>query len=135
MMAEYGLRIRKRIVELYEQKFSTQQIAELLGACKAGVRRVRQHFRERGTVVPLPKNRGRKPKLTGEIEAQIRSHIAAHPDATREELKTALGLSVSLQTISKWLKKLKLPLKKSRCTLPSRTGPTWQLAAPSGTRS
>jgi len=134
-MAEYGPRIRKRIVELYQQKFSTQQIAELLGAAKSGVRRVHQHFRERGTVEPLPKNSGRKPQLTGPIEAQIRSHIAARPDATREELKTALGLDVSLQTISKWLKKLRLPLKKSRCMPASRTGPTWPLPAPSGTSS
>lgn len=134
-MAEYGPRIRQRIIELYRQKFSTQQIAELLGAAKSGVRRVHQHFRERGTIEPLPKNSGRKPKLTGPIEAQIRSHIAACPDATREELKTALGLDVSLQTISKWLKKLKLPLKKSRCTPLSRTELTSRLPAPSGTRS
>lgn len=134
-MAEYGLRIRKRIVELYEQRFSTQQIAELFGVGKAGVRRVRQHFRERGTVEPLARNSGRKPQLTGEIETRLRVHIAACPDATREELKAELGLSVSLQTISRWLKKLELPLKKSRCTPASRTAPMSRLAAPSGMRS
>ena len=56
MMAEYGPRIRKRIVELYQQNLSTGQIAEFLGCCKSGVRRVWQHFRERGTHQVLPKN-------------------------------------------------------------------------------
>jgi transposase len=134
-MAEYGLRIRKRIMELYEEGLSTGQIAKLLGAGKAGVRRVKQHFRERGTVEPLPRNSGRKAKLTGEIQAQIRVHIAACPDATREEIKTALGLTVSLQSISKWLGKLGLSLKKSRSMPASRTGPTSPLAAQAGMKS
>lgn len=134
-MAEYGSRIRKRIVELYQQNLGTKQIAESLGCCKAGVRRVWQHFRERGTHQALPKNQGRKPKLTEEREAQIRLFITAHPDATREELKAALNLDVSLQSISKWLKRLDLPLKKSRCTQANRTGPTSPIAVPSGTSS
>jgi transposase len=37
---------------------------------------------------------------------------------------------VSLQSISKWFKKLGLPLKKSRCTPQSKTDPT----SPSGAR-
>jgi hypothetical protein len=61
--------------------------------------------------------------MTAEIERQIRQHIATRPDATREELRSALDLNVSLQSISKWFKRLGLPLKKSRCTLPSRIGP------------
>lgn len=134
-MAEYGSRIRRRIVELYQQQFTTKQIAESLGCCRAGVRRVWQHFRERGTHQALPKNQGRKPKLTEELAVQIRDFVTAHPDATREELKASLGLSVSLQSISKWLAKLGLPLKKSRSTPASRTVPTSLLAAPSGTSS
>lgn len=134
-MAEYGPRIRKRIVDLYQQKVTTKQIAESLGCCKAGVRRVWQHFRERGTHQALPKNQGRKPKLTQELATQIRDFITEHPDATREELKAALKLDVSLQSISKWLAKLDLPLKKSPCTPASRTDPTSRLAVPSGIRS
>ena len=123
-MEAYPLLVRKRIIELYEQHKSTKQIADLFGICPAGTRRVRQRHRELGTIEPLPCRAGRKPKLTPEIEQRIRDHVAADPDGTRAELKAALGLSVSLQAISKWLKKLGLPLKKSRCTRPSRTAPT-----------
>jgi transposase len=134
-MARYGAVVRKRIIELYEQDYSTSEIAEVFGACDSGVRRVRQRLRERGTLDPLPRTCGRKPVMTAEVQRQIRQHIAARPDATREELRTALGLKVSLQSISKWFKRLGLPLKKSRCTPPSRTVPTSPSDEPPGTGS
>ena len=123
-MEPYPLLVRKRIIELYEEKKPTKEIAELFGICRSGTRRVKQYLRERGTLAPKASKSGRKPKMTGELEQQIRCHIAAHPDCTRQELKVALGLTVSLQAISQWLKKLGLVLKKSRYVPPSRIGPT-----------
>jgi len=134
-MARYPAMVRRRIVELYEQDYSTAEIAEVFGACESGVRRVRQRLRERGTLDPLPRTCGRKPVMTAEVQRRIREHVAAHPDATRDELRSALGLAVSLQSISKWLKRLGLPLKKSRSAPPSRTGPTSPPAARAGTTS
>ena len=134
-MARYPAMVRRRMIELYDQGYSTTEIAEVFGVCESGVRRVRQRLRERGTLDPLPRTCGRRPMVTTELERQIRRHIAAHPDATRQELRAALGLTVSLQSISKWFRRLGLPLKKSRCTPPSRTGPTSPGVAPPGTRS
>src|SRR3954471_6298170 len=107
-MARYPTMVRKRIVELYEQDYSTAEIAEVFGVCASGVRRVRQRLRERGTLDPLPRTCGRKPVMTPDVERRVRAHVAAHPDATREELRSALGLGVSLQSISKWFKRLGL---------------------------
>jgi transposase len=132
-MARYPLMVRQRIVELYDQDYSTSEIAEVFGASESGIRRVRQRLRERGTLDPLPRTCGRKPLMTPEVERRIREHVATCPDATREELKDALGLTVSLQSISKWLKRLKLPLKKSPSTPRSRTDPTLPSVAPPGT--
>ena len=134
-MARYPAMVRQRIVELYEQDYSTAEIAEVFGVCKAGVRRVRQRLRERGTLEPLPRTCGRKPVMTAEVERRVRAHVAAHPDATRQELRSALGLSVSLQSISKWLRRLGLPLKKSRSAPPSRTGRTSRRDATPGATS
>jgi transposase len=132
-MARYPAMVRKRIVELYEQDYSTSEIAEVFGVCESGVRRVRQRLRERGTLDRLPRTCGRKPKMTADVARQIREHIATRPDATREELRSALSLSVSLQSISKWFKRLGLPLKKSRCTPRNRTGPMSLSGGPPGT--
>lgn len=129
-MARYPAMVRRRIVELYEQDYSTTEIAEVFGVCESGVRRVRQRLRERGTLDPLPRTCGRKPMMTPEVERRVREHVATQPDATREEIRSALGLSVSVQSISKWLKRLGLPLKKSRSMLPSKTAPT----SPNGAR-
>jgi transposase len=132
-MARYPAMVRKRIIELYEQDYSTSEIAEVFGVCESGVRRVRQRLRERGTLDPLPRTCGRRPMMTAQVQRQIREQIAAHPDATRQEIRSTLGLSVSLQSISKWFKRLGLPLKKSRCTPRSRTGPMSPSAARPGT--
>jgi transposase len=134
-MARYPAMVRKRIVELYEQDYSTSEIAEVFGICESGVRRVRQRLRERGTLQPLRRTCGRKPMMSSEVERQIREHIAARPDATRQQVRCALGLSVSLQSISKWFKRLGLSLKKSRCMPPSRIGPTSPSDARPGTSS
>jgi transposase len=131
-MEAYPLLVRKRIIELYQQKKSTKQIAELFGICRSGTRRIKQHLRERGSLAPLPRRSGRKPLLSDELAQQIRDHIADHPDCTRAQLKAALGLTVSLQAISTWLQKLGLTLKKSRCMPPSRTGPMSKPLARSG---
>lgn len=120
---------------LAEEKVPTRQIAKLFRVSKSGVRRVKQHQRERGTHEPLPNNAGRKSKLTPELEAKIRDHFKLHPDSTREELKHALGLSVALQSISRWLIKIGLVLKKSRSTPLSRIESTCSNDALSGTKS
>jgi transposase len=132
-MARYPAMVRKRIIELYEQDYSTSEIAEVFGVCESGVRRVRQRLRERGTLDPLPRTCGRRPMMTAQVQRQIREQIAAHPDATRQEIRSTLGLRVSLQSISKWFKRLGLPLKKSHCTRRSRTGPMLPSVAPPGT--
>lgn len=132
-MEAYPEMVRKRIIELYQQNKQTREIAELFGICESGTRRVKQRFRELGTLSPLPNRSGRKPKLTPDLAEKIKAHFVAHPDVTREELKSVLSLEVSLQAISKWLKKLGLVLKKSPSMPASRIVPTSKPPARSGT--
>ena len=128
--------VRKRIVELSEDEgMSTDEIASVFGASQSGVRRVLQRFRERGTHLALPRRPGRKLRMTPDLAGRIRQFVAARPDATRQEIKDALGLTVSLQAVSEWLARLGLRLKKSRSRPRSRTGPTSKPAATSGTRN
>lgn len=114
---------------------STEEIASVFGASESGVRRVLQRFRERGTHLALPLNPGRKLLMTPVVAERVRAFVAGHKDATRQEIKDALGLTVSLQAISEWLARLGLVLKKSRSSPASRTGPTSKPAATSGTKT
>jgi len=126
-MEAYPLLVRKRIIELYEQNKSTKEIAETFGICRSGTRRVKQRHRETGSIAPREHKAGRKPKLTEPLAQQIRDHVAADPDCTREEIIAALQINIAPQTMSKWFRKLGLVLKKSRCMPPSRIGLTSKL--------
>ena len=132
-MEAYPLRMRRRMIELYEQGKQTHEIAELLGTCRSGTRRVRQHLRERGTLEPVKPQSGRKCGMTADHERRLRELVAADPDATREQLRDRLGIAADVRTIGRWLRRLGFVLKKSRCTPPSNSGRTSETRASSGT--
>ncbi|HEU4538477.1 MAG TPA: helix-turn-helix domain-containing protein [Polyangiaceae bacterium] len=60
---------------------------------------------------------GRPPKLGPGGDAQLRSQVAAHPDATlpehAERLEAATGVRLSPSQVGRILRRLDLPLKKS----------------------
>jgi transposase len=60
---------------------------------------------------------GRPPKLGSAGAAVLRAQVAAHPDATLPEhadrLEAATGVRLSPSHLSRLLKRLELPLKKS----------------------
>jgi transposase len=118
------MRMRERIVTLYEQSVPTKQIAEALGTCRSGTRRIRQRLRERGTLEPKRAKTGYPSGLTPEVDRRLRELVAADPGATRRALRDGLGVTADVRTVGRWLKALGLVLKKSRSGPPSRTGPT-----------
>lgn len=123
-MEAIPVRFRQRIMELYEKGKKTKEIAEMLGTSRSGTRRIKQRQRERGTLEPRKPKTGYASGLTEQVRQQLCDAVAADPDATREELRDQLHLTVNVRTVSKWLKKLGLGLKKSRSMPPSRIGPT-----------
>ena len=136
-MEAYPMRLRERIMQLYDEGNQTHEVAEMLGTCRSGTRRIKQILRERKTLEPRCSKTGPKSGLTDERSRQLRELVAADPDATREELRQRMEINVDVRTIGRWLAELGLVLKKSRCTPLSRIGPrprTW-LAAGTGLRS
>jgi transposase len=123
---------RERIVQLYEQGKSTREIAEFLGFCVAAVRRVRQQFKERGSVDPQTHLCGRKTLLTSAREARLQKLVAAQPDATLAELGSRLDRTFRTSTVDLWLRKLGLSYKKNagrgRAKPPGRGRKTGPLA-------
>jgi transposase len=118
------MRMRERIVALYEQNKRTKEIAELMGVCRSGARRIRQYLRERGTLEPKRGKTGYASGLTPGVERHLRELVAAEPGMTRQTLRDRLGVTVDVRTVGRWLAKLGLVLKKSRSVPPSRTVPT-----------
>jgi transposase len=127
------LRIRQRIIELDREGKKTHEIAKLFGLCRSGVRRIKQHFRERKTLDPLPRNAGAKGKFTDELKTKLADLVGHKPDATLEELREGLGVTVALSTVDRWTRKLGLSFKKSRSRRRNRTGPMSRSGGKAGT--
>jgi len=109
---------RQRILELYEQGKSTRDISEFFGFCVAAVRRVRQQFKERGTLEPQTHLCGRKTYLTARRRRRLERLVARRPDATLKELGQQMDRPFGTSTVDLWLRKLGLTYKKN----PSRLG-------------
>jgi transposase len=112
-MKSIPVAMRERILKLYEQGKSTVEIAAFSGYCVAAVRRVRQHFKARGTVEPQTHLCGRKTLLTARRQARLQQLVADQPDATLAELGTRLDRRFGTSTVDLWLRRLGLSYKKN----------------------
>ena len=127
--------LRERIIKLYSQGKKTEQIAEALGYCVAAIRRVRQHFQERGTLEPQTHLCGRTGFFTPERQERLRELLKQKPDATLAELCAQMDRPVAVSTMDVWVRKLNLSFKKSRSAPPSNSGRTSRPGAPAGTKN
>lgn len=122
--------VRERILKLYHQGKSTRELAACFGYCVAAVRRVRQHFKVRGTLVPQTHRCGRKTLLTDLRKARLLGLLARQPDATLAELGAQLDRPPS--TIDLWLNRLGWSCKKNaarRRAVAARRGRTKKAVA------
>jgi transposase len=131
-MRAIPLPVRERILQLYERGKSTGEIAAAFGFCVAAVRRVRQQFKDRGTVQPQTHLCGRSTLLTAERQARLRVLLAEKPDATLAELGASLDRPFRTSTVDLWLRRLGWTYKKNsvrRRTKPPGRGPKAGLLA------
>ena len=128
--------VRERILHLYDQGKGTGDIAASLGYCVAAVRRVRQHFKARGTLEPQTHRCGRKTLLTARRRERLQTLVAQQPDATLAELGAIFKRPTS--TLDLWLTRLGLSCKKNstrrRAVAARRGGAKKAVAAAAGGR-
>ena len=122
--------VRERILKLYDQGQSTREIAASFGYCVAAVRRVRQHFKARGTLEPQTHRCGRKTLLTPSRKARLLDLLAQQPDATLAEFGARFARPTS--TMDLWLNQLGWSCKKNaarRRAVAARRGGTKKAVA------
>ena len=127
--------VRERILKLYDQGRGTTEIAASFGYCVAAVRRVRQHFKARGTLEPQTRRCGRKTHLTESRKERLLGLLARRPDATLAELGAQLARPTS--TIDVWLARLGWSCKKNaarRRAIAARRGGAKKAVAPAAGR-
>ena len=123
-MEAYQQKVRDLVLDAYEQKMGTAQIAKQLKVSRSWCRRVKRRLRERNLRGAIDQKHGPDPKLNLANRQQLAGLVEKTPDATLSELKEQLSLPVSISTIHRALAEMKLTLKKSRFTRPSRSGRT-----------
>lgn len=112
-MTPYSEDLRQRVVETIQRgDGSVRQIASRFLVSVSFVVRLLHLHRTTGSVEPRPHGGGNPAVLGPEDLERLRELIRQQPDATLEECRQRLGLSCSLMTISRALRKLGLPRKK-----------------------
>lgn len=112
-MTPYSRDLRQRVVETIQRgDGSVRQIARRFLVSVSFVVRLLHLYRTTGSVEPRPHGGGNPAVLGPEDWERLRELIRQQPDATLEECRQQLGLSCSLMTIARALKKLGLPRKK-----------------------
>jgi transposase len=121
----YSMDFRRSVARAHDECGSSKDVAEQFGCCESWVRRLMQQRRERGTLEPLTTARHDDQRsYDDDDERAIRELIKHKPDATLAEVAEAIGKPVHAGTVSRTLKRLNLPRKKSPRTPPSKTGRT-----------
>jgi transposase len=121
----YSMDYRIAVARAHDVSGSSSEVAEQFGCSESWVRRLIQHRRERGTLEPLSSARHDDQRTYDDADEQrILELIKAKPDATLAEVAEALTKPAHPATVSRTLKRLNLPRKKSPRTPPSRIGQT-----------
>jgi transposase len=124
-MKPTSLDLRKRIVAARtEDGQSMGEIAKRFRIPKGTVQNILERYRDAGTVEPKPQNAGRKPAFGEKALRRLEQDVLRHPDSTLEELRDRSGLTVSLVTVHKTLKRLGFTRKKSLYVRGSSAGKT-----------
>jgi transposase len=123
-MDAYSLDLRRRVVSMCDEGEPTKAVAEAFEVSPAWVRRLKQRRRELKTIAPLVRKQPDQHKLNGKDRQRLKALVEQQPDATLAELNDRLGRKVGITTLWRALRELKLSLKKSPSTPPSRIGQT-----------
>ena len=112
-MKAYSQDLRQRILDTVQRGDGTLgQIARRFLVSVSFITRLLQRHRSTGSLEPRAHGGGNPAVLSPKDLEQLRELVQKQPDATLEELRQRLGVSCSLMTISRALRKLRLPRKK-----------------------
>src|SRR5262249_56646673 len=120
-MRAYSMDLRVRVLADCDAGMGTRVVATKYRVSESWVRRLKQRRREQGEISPRPRPAS-PPKWLPHAE-QLRELVRVQPDATLEELRQRLGITIRIPTLSRALRALQLTFKK-RCSGPrSRIAP------------
>lgn len=121
----YSMDYRLAVLRAYDECGSSLDVAGQFGCSASWVRALVAKDRVGESVEPRPSARLDDQRVyDDDDERAIRAFIKHKPDATLAEVAAAIGKPAGAATVSRTLKRLNLPRKKSRPTPPSKAART-----------
>ena len=114
---------RKLLVEGYEATHNAEAIAKIFHVNKYTVYHLEERKRKTGSVDLQTWRRGRKALLSSTNKARIAECIIKNSMISLEELRTQLGLKVSISTMSRVVRALRFRVKKVGLSATERERP------------
>jgi len=123
--------LRQRVLADCDAGMGTREVATKYRVSESWVRRLKQRRRETGETAPRIPRFTRRPALAAHLD-QLQQLVQERPDATLRELCELLGVPVSVPTMWRALRELKLTFKKKSSGRPNRIVPMSSSDAPPG---
>lgn len=133
-MQAYSIEFRREVLADCDAGMGTMAVAIKHRVSDSWVRRLKQRRRESGEIAARPPRKKTPPKWHAYAD-RLRALVQQRPDITLRELREALAVEVSLQTLSVALQAMKYSFKKKSSGPASRTGRTWRRVGRRGTSS
>lgn len=114
---------RELLVEGYEATHNAEAIAKIFHVNKYTVYHLEERKRKTGSVDLQTWRRGRKTLLSSADKARIAECITKNSTISLEELRTQLGLKVSISTMSRVVRALGFRVKKVGLSATERERP------------
>lgn len=122
-MDTYSMDLRERVLAACDAGQPTKRVAERFGVSPAWVRRLKQRRRESGSASPRKRGRQDPGMFDRKRSAALRRMIKESPDTTLAQLQMRvedeLGITCSVFTIWRTVRRLGITLKKSPSARPS----------------
>ena len=110
-MRVYSMDLRERVWADCVAGMKSPAVAQKYSVSQSWVRRLKQRQKATGSLAPRPPGPGR-PSTLAPHDARVRELVRDDPDATLAELRTRLGLRISLAAVHNYLARIRLSLKK-----------------------
>lgn len=110
-MRAYSMDLRERVWADCQAGMAAPAVAQKYSVSASWVRRLKQRRKATGSLAPRPPSPGR-PSTLAPHDARVRELVRTDPDATLAELRTRLGLRVSISALHNYLVRIRLSLKK-----------------------
>lgn len=117
-MKPYSIDLRARVLAALDRGMARAEVVATFDVSLASLKRWFACRRDSGTIMPRPATGGVEATFTPALDAELRTQVAAHPDATlaehAEEWNAAHQSNISQWTIGRAIRRGGLSRKKSR---------------------